>query len=174
MDPNNPGYLGIGTPECPNYFVFCGRYGPIGHGSVCPMVEAYTNYTFQVLEKVQVEDIKKIQVKKSAAEQFSLHADEYTKLTAFSGPCSSWFKAGDKNRKPAIFPGSRIQYLTLIAKPRFEDYEIEYASGNAFNYLGNGFHVREFDGSDLTWYYGLLESQNGVAKQPKDLPDAVF
>lgn len=171
LDPNNLGYLGINTPEVPNYFVFCGRYGPLGHGSVCPMVEAYTNYTFQVLEKAQVEDIKKIQVKRSAAEQFSKHADEYVKRTAFSGPCSSWFKAGDKNRKPAIWPGSRIQYLTMLQHVRFEDYEIEYLSGNAFNFLGNGFHVREYDGSDLTWYYGLIDGKN---KQPIDLPDAVY
>ncbi|KAJ5621653.1 hypothetical protein N7528_006436 [Penicillium herquei] len=171
LDPNNPGYLGVNTPEVPNYFVFCGRYGPLGHGSVCPMVEAYTNYTIQVLEKAQVEDIKKIQVKRSAAEQFSKHADEFTKRTAYSGPCSSWFKAGDKNRKPAIWPGSRIQYLTMLQKVRFEDYEIEYLSGNAFNFLGNGFHVREYDGSDLTWYYGLM---NGEDRQPKNLPDALF
>lgn len=171
LDPNNLGYLGINTPEVPNYFVFCGRYGPLGHGSVCPMVEAYTSYTFQVLEKAQVEDIKKIQVKRSAAEQFSKHADEYVKRTAFSGPCSSWFKAGDKNRKPAIWPGSRIQYLTMLQHVRFEDYEIEYLSGNAFNFLGNGFHVREYDGSDLTWYYGLIDGKN---KQPTDLPDAVY
>lgn len=171
LDANNLGYLGINTPEVPNYFVFCGRYGPLGHGSVCPMVEAYTNYTFQVLEKAQVEDIKKIQVKRSAAEQFSRHADEYVKRTAYSGPCSSWFKAGDKTRKPAIWPGSRIQYLTMLENVRFEDYEIEYLSGNAFNFLGNGFHVREYDGSDLTWYYGLM---NGENRQPLDLPDAIY
>jgi cation diffusion facilitator CzcD-associated flavoprotein CzcO len=168
---SNPGYLGINAPEVPNYFIFCGRYGPLGHGSVCPMVEAYTNYVFQVLEKAQVEDIKKIQVKRSAAEQFSRHADEFTKRTAFSGPCSSWFKAGDKNNKPALWPGSRIHYLMMLQKVRFEDYEIEYHSGNAFNFLGDGFHVREYDGSDLTWYYGLM---NGEDKQPANLPDAVY
>ncbi|KAJ5707658.1 hypothetical protein N7488_007459 [Penicillium malachiteum] len=75
-------------------------------------------------EKAQVEDIKKIQVKRSAAEQFSKQADEFTKRTAYSDPCSSWFKAGDKNRKPAIWPGSRIQYLTMLQKVRFEDYEV--------------------------------------------------
>ncbi|CAL5867100.1 uncharacterized protein PFLUO_LOCUS1312 [Penicillium psychrofluorescens] len=171
LDQNNPGYLGINAPEVPNYFIFCGRYGPLGHGSVCPMVEAYTNYVFQVLEKAQIEDIKKIQVKRSRAEEFSKHADEFVKRTAFSGPCSSWFKAGDKNRKPAIWPGSRIHYLTMLQKVRFEDYEIEYISGNAFNFLGDGFHVREYDGSDLTWYYGLMD---GKDRQPTDLPDAVF
>jgi cation diffusion facilitator CzcD-associated flavoprotein CzcO len=170
-DPNNCGYLGINAPEVPNYSIFCGRYGPLGHGSVCPMVEAYTNYVFQILEKMQVEDIKKIQIKRSIAEQFSQHADKYVKRVAFSGPCSSWFKAGDKNRKPAIWCGSRIQYLTVLENVRFEHYDIEYLSGNAFNFLGDGFHVREYDGTDLTWYYGLID---GVNKQPIDLPDPVY
>jgi hypothetical protein len=73
------------TAEVPNYFVFIGAYGPLGHGSVIPMVEFYTNYILQVLEKVQVEDIKSLQVKKSAAEAFTRHADEYLKRTAWSG-----------------------------------------------------------------------------------------
>jgi cation diffusion facilitator CzcD-associated flavoprotein CzcO len=162
-DPENVAYLGLNAPEVPNYFIFCGPYGPLGHGSVCPMVEAYTKYLFQILTKAQLEDIKKIQVKRSAAVQFSKHADLYVKRTAWSGPCSSWFKGGDKNRKPIIWPGSRIHYLTMLQKVRFEDYEIEYLSGNAFNYLGDGFDTREYDGRDVTWYYGLM---NGEDKQP--------
>ena len=71
--------------EVPNYFVFIGAYGPLGHGSVVPMVEFYTNYIIQVLEKFQTEDIKKIQVKKSAAEAFTRHADQYLKRTAWTG-----------------------------------------------------------------------------------------
>ena len=165
------GYLGISAPEVPNYLVFCGLYGPIGHGSVCPMVEAYTNYAFQIIAKMQTEDISKIQVRRKAAEQFSKHADLFVKRTAWSGPCSSWFKAGDAARKATIWPGSRIHYLTMLQKVRFEDFDIEYHSGNAFNFLGDGFDVRENDGRDLTWYCGLVD---GVDKQPENLPDAVF
>jgi cation diffusion facilitator CzcD-associated flavoprotein CzcO len=172
-DPNNLGYLGIGASEVPNYFVFCGLYGPIGHGSVCPMVEAYTNYVFQILEKAQVEDIKKMQVKRSVAQQFSAHADLYVNRTAWSGPCSSWFKAGDKNRKPTIWSGSRIHYLRMLQKPRFEDFDIEYLSGNAFNYLGDGFHVSEYDGSDLTWYYGFMHGED-KQPEPSEFPPALY
>lgn len=171
LSPTNPGYLGIATPEVPNYLVFCGLYGPIGHGSVCPMVEAYTSYAFQILEKAQIEDIKRLQVRRTAAEQFTAHADVYLRRTAWSGPCSSWFKAGDRNRKPAIWPGSRIHYLTMLRSVRFEDYEFEYRSGNAFNFLGDGFDVREHDGRDLTWYCGLLD---GADRQPENFPDAVY
>lgn len=164
-------YLGLNLPEVPNYFHYSGPYGPLGHGSAIPMIEAFTRYILQVIEKAQLEDIKKIQVRRSAAEHFTRHSDEFLRRTAWSGPCSSWFKAGDKARKPTLWPGSRLHYLTVLQRPRFEDYEMEYLSGNMFNYLGDGFHVREYDGHDLTWYYGLLD---GKDEQPKEAPEPVF
>ncbi|PKS11138.1 hypothetical protein jhhlp_002899 [Lomentospora prolificans] len=165
------GYLGLNLPEVPNYFMYSAPYGPLGHGSSIPMIEAFTNYILQIINKAQLEDIKKIQVKRSAAESFTAHADLYLKRTAWTGPCSSWFKAGDQTRKPTLWPGSRLHYLTVLQKPRFEDYEFEYLSDNIFNFLGNGFHVREYDGHDLTWYYGLLD---GKDEQPKTSPEPVY
>lgn len=164
-------YLGLGLPEVPNYFHYSGPYGPLGHGSAIPMIEAFTKYFLQVIKKAQVEDIKKIQVKRSVAEQFTRHADLYLKRTAWSGPCSSWFKAGEKTRKPTLWPGSRLHYLTVLQTPRFEDFEMQYLSQNMFNFFGDGFHVREYDGSDLTWYYGLLD---GKETQPDSAPAPVY
>ncbi|KEF59610.1 uncharacterized protein A1O9_04456 [Exophiala aquamarina CBS 119918] len=165
------GYLGLSVPGVPNYFVFIGAYGPLGHGSVIPMVEAYTNYIIQVLEKAQVEDIKSVRVNHSVGEAFTRHADLYLKRTAWSGPCSSWFKNGIPGHKPLCWPGSRVHYLSMLQKPRFEDFDIGYISDNRFNFLGDGFDVREFDGRDITWYYGLLNNQD---KQPESFPDPVY
>jgi cation diffusion facilitator CzcD-associated flavoprotein CzcO len=165
------GYLGLSAPEVPNYFLFIGPYGPLGHGSTIPMIEAYTNYVIQVIQKAQVEDIKKIQVKRSIAEDFTRHADLYLERTAWSGPCSSWFKNGVTKARPLCWPGSRVHYMEMLQKPRFEDFDIEYVSGNRWNFLGDGFDVREFDGRDLTWYYGLLDDQD---KQPETSPEPVF
>ncbi|EXJ91716.1 hypothetical protein A1O3_00266 [Capronia epimyces CBS 606.96] len=165
------GYLGLSVPEVPNYFIFVGPYGPLGHGSLVPMVEAYTNYVVQVIKKMQVEDIKKIQVKRSVAQDFTRHADRYLKRTVWSGPCSSWFKAGSVSRKPVCWPGSRIHYLSMLQTPRYEDFDLEYLSGSRFNFLGNGFHAREYDGRDLTWYYSLLDGQD---KQPESFPPPLY
>ncbi|KAH6972399.1 putative MoxY [Ilyonectria sp. MPI-CAGE-AT-0026] len=165
------GYLGVSLPEVPNYFNYSGPYGPLGHGSAIPMIEAFTNYILQVIHKCQAEDIKKIQVKRDAAETFTRHADLYMKRTAWSGPCNSWFKAGNKARKPVLWPGSRIHYLTVLQTPRWEDFEMAYMSENMWNFLGDGFHTRENDGSDLTWYYGLLD---GKDEQPKSFPEPLF
>lgn len=35
---------------------------------------------------------------------------------------------------------------TLGADPRFEHYDIEYLSGNMFNFLGNGTHIADVTG----------------------------
>lgn len=168
---NAPAYLGLNLAEVPNYFMFSAPYGPLGHGSALPMIEAFTNYILQIIGKAQVEDIRKIQVSRRAAQEFTLHSDLYLQRTAWSGPCSSWFKAGEVARKPKLWPGSRIHYLTVLQAPRFEDYEIEYLTNNRFNYLGDGFDVREYDGRDLTWYYGLVDGQD---KQPADVPPPMY
>lgn len=165
------GYLELNLPQVPNYFMYSAPYGPLGHGSAIPMIEAFTNYILDMITKAQVEDIRKIQVKREAAVEFTEHADLYLKRTTWVGPCSSWFKAGEVGRKPVLWPGSRIHYLTVLQHPRYEDYEIEYITGNRFNYLGDGFDVREFDGRDLTWYYGML---NGEDTQPKDFPPPMY
>ena len=43
----------------------------------------------------------------------------------------------------------------MLEKPRFEDYDIDYDNpDDMFGFFGNGFHVCERDGSDITWYLG--------------------
>jgi hypothetical protein len=47
--------------------------------------------------------------------------------------------------------------MDLLSTARFEDYEIEYMNPlNRYEFLGNGFSTREFDGRDLSYYLGLL------------------
>ena len=56
-----------------------------------------------------------------------------------------------------IFPASRLVYMDLLSIARFEDYDIEYLNPlNMYEFLGNGFSTREFDGRDLSNYLGLL------------------
>ena len=52
--------------------------------------------------------------------------------------------------------------MDLLKEPRFEDYTITYEHGNPFNFLGNGFSTKEFDGSDLSYYLGTDDSPGGL------------
>lgn len=75
------------------------------------------------------------------------------KRTAWTTHCRSWFKNGKIDGPVvALHPGSRIHWLHMLDEPRYEDYEIRYMSRNRFQYLGNGFSVREAEGLETTWY----------------------
>lgn len=66
-----------------------------------------------------------------------------------------------------MWPGSRLSYFEALHHPNFEDYDIEYWSGNRWGFLGSGFVDFEFTGTkDLTWYLDAFsdkkEWENGV------------
>ncbi|EME45831.1 hypothetical protein DOTSEDRAFT_171457 [Dothistroma septosporum NZE10] len=153
-------YLSIGIPGMPNHFSFCGPYGPLGHGSFMPLIEKWTQYMFDVITKGQVENIKSFTPKMKPCQQFRQHADLFLKRTAWTSPCRSWFKQGKREGQAAIWPGSRLHFLHLLERPRYEDFELEYWDENIFAFLGNGFDTREFDGRDITHYLGLLDGED--------------
>lgn len=49
------------------------------------MVEHYTDYVLQVLDRARTDNIKRMSVKKTVSEDFTRYADEYLKRTAWSG-----------------------------------------------------------------------------------------
>ncbi|KAL9086276.1 MAG: hypothetical protein Q9165_007191 [Trypethelium subeluteriae] len=157
-------YLNIGIPTFPNHLTFCGPYGALGHGSFMPLIERSTRYMFDIISKVQVENIKSLTPRLKVAQQFRQHADLFLKRTAWTSSCRSWFKQGKTDGQAAIYPGSRLHFMELLKQPRYEDFDIEYCDENQFAFMGNGFEVREFDGRDITNYLGLLD---GVDKQPE-------
>jgi hypothetical protein len=110
---------------------------------------------------MQRERIKSLTPKASIAAALKEHADLFLQRTAWTGPCSSWFKQGRVDGPLNMFPGSRIVYMELLAKARFEDYEIEYMNPlNPLEFLGNGFSTRESDGRDLSYYLGLINGMD--------------
>ncbi|KAM3416544.1 putative sterigmatocystin biosynthesis monooxygenase stcW [Cercospora zeina] len=161
-------YLSIGIPSFPNHFSFCGPYGPLGHGSFLPLIEHWTEYMLSVITKAQVENIKSFTPKWKPCKQFRQHADLFLQRTAWTSPCRSWFKQGKADGQAAIYPGSRLSFLHLLERPRYEDFQIECWDENMFAFLGNGFDTREFDGRDITHYLGLLEEGKDVQPQYGD------
>lgn len=58
-----------------------------------------------------------------------------------------------------------MHFLKMMDNVRWEDYDIEYWSTNMFEFMGNGFELREFDGRDITNYLGCLD-EHGRDVQP--------
>ncbi|OJD16203.1 hypothetical protein AJ78_03635 [Emergomyces pasteurianus Ep9510] len=162
MDGQPVSYLSISVPEFPNYWMGVGPYGPLGHGSFIPIIEHVMHHVIKIINKIQKENIRSLAPRREVCEAFTEHADLFLQRTAWSGKCPSWFKQGRLDGKLAIFPGSRLVYFDLLESPRYEDYVIKYEHGNPFSFLGNGFTVKEFDGSDLAYYLGTQESPGGM------------
>ncbi|KPI36365.1 putative sterigmatocystin biosynthesis monooxygenase stcW [Cyphellophora attinorum] len=157
-------YLSVAVPGVPNYFSFCGPYGPLAHGSFFPIIERYTGYIIDVVAKMQTEGIQSLTPRKKIAQDFMRHSAEFLKRTAWTDPCSSWFKNGQPEGLPTIFPGSRVSFLRLLSSPRYEDYDVSYDSANTFAFLGNGFAMEELDGSDMTYYLGRLDADVDIVQ----------
>ena len=150
-----PSYLSLAYGGVPNYLISAGAFCPSAHGSFFPLIDAYVGYFIQVIRKMQTEDVRSFRPKEDVTEKFLRHAASFLKRTAWTGPCSSWFKGGKADGVPAIWPGSRLSFLRCLEKVRWEDFELRYVNEeDPFGFLGNGFHVCERDGSDITWYLG--------------------
>jgi hypothetical protein len=125
----------------------------VGHGSLIPVIEVLADYILRVIEKVQRQSIRTVDVQTRAVDEFIEHTYEFMKRTAWSDNCSSWFKNGTVDGPVvAIWPGSRLNWFEALREPRFEDFTYTYETRNRFQYFGNGFTQREVEGGDLTWY----------------------
>lgn len=149
------GYLGMTVENFPNLFLLMGPNSPTSHGSILPIMEWATRYIFQVIDKMQTENIKAIEPKSEAVQEYYNHTHELMKRLAWSSPCRSWFKNG-KVHGPvtAIYPGSRLHWFEMLKNVRWEDYDIDYRSDNRFSFMGNGFSQVECDSEgDPVWYF---------------------
>jgi len=151
------------VPDFPNYFVTFGPYHP-GNGSVFTALEYLIRYMIDVIKKSQIENIKAIAPRWSTTNKYREHCDLFLKRTVWNQNCKSQFKLGQVHEAPRLYAGSRTHFLEVLLKPRYEDFEIEYESDNPFEYFGNGFSTRDFDGTDSTWYLGLVD---GIDHEPK-------
>ena len=82
-----------------------GPNGPASHSSILPILEWYTRYAFQVIEKMQKENIKSFEPKEGAIKDFFNHTHELMKRLVWSS--GSLFSQ-------SIYNGPVSDPLTLI------------------------------------------------------------
>lgn len=61
-----------------------GPNGPVSHGSILPIMEWLIRYIFQIIEKVQKENIKSFEPKKDAIRDLYNHTHELMKRLVWS------------------------------------------------------------------------------------------
>jgi hypothetical protein len=64
--------------------VLLGPNSPTSHGSILPIMEWATRYIFQVITKMQTENIKAIEPKAKAVKEYYNHTHELMKRLAWS------------------------------------------------------------------------------------------
>ena len=70
-------YLSLCTEGFPNFFMLVGPNGALGAGSLLAMMEKQVDYIVQVAQKMQFEEIKSVEPKKDAIDDF----DEYLEVS---------------------------------------------------------------------------------------------
>lgn len=145
-------YLGMCTDKFPNFFQSLGPNQGVGAGSLLLIVEAIQTYIGQILQKLATDNVRTIEPKSEAVQNFTNYCDEFFKRTVFSAECGSWYKTSPpgtsaedrmKGRISALWPGSSIHAMKALEKPRWEDFEMTAADGNNFGWFGDGWSVAE-------------------------------
>ncbi|ETI27954.1 hypothetical protein G647_00403 [Cladophialophora carrionii CBS 160.54] len=156
-------YLGVCTDQFPNFFQSLGPNQGLGNGNLLVLIEAISSYVGQILQRLGQGNVKTIEPKRKAVENFTDYCDAYFKRTVFSAECGSWYKSAPPNataeerkrgRVTALWPGSSIHAVRAFEKVRFDDYEMTTCDGNDFGWFGDGWAVAERVGDveGLTWY----------------------
>ncbi|BGP48199.1 hypothetical protein JCM10450v2_004071 [Rhodotorula kratochvilovae] len=145
-------------PDHPNFFVINGPNSSLGSGSLLILFEKEVEYIVQALDKMLRENITTIAVKQDAVDDWTEYTHEYFKKTVFATKCRSWYKKGlEEGPVVALYPGSALHALDVLAHPRWEDFEYEQAGKNRFGWVGNGWSVNELEGGDTAYYLDNMD-----------------
>jgi len=82
-------YLGLAVPDMPNYIMFLGPTWPIQNGSVMAPLYSVSDYTVQLIKKMQNENIRSWVPRQETTDLFNEHVQEWVKHTVYSDNCNS-------------------------------------------------------------------------------------
>ena len=97
--------MGLAAPRFPNYFTIVGPGATWSNGTLLPSIETTIEYAVKIMDKMQAEQIKAIEVKQDALDDLYAHFDEFHKGTVWKQECRSWFKDGKKEGRIYLWPG---------------------------------------------------------------------
>ncbi|KAJ5833968.1 hypothetical protein N7474_002279 [Penicillium riverlandense] len=157
---NPEAFFTVQVDTMPNYFIFNGPNCPISHGSVLTEISWTCDYILKWTKKIATEDIKSIDVKREAVDDYNVYAQEFLKRMVWSDGCRSWYKNGKRSgHVTGVYPGSILHYKDCLENIGGEHFNIEYRSKNRFRFLGNGESVHDKHGAgDLAYYMDDLKA----------------
>ncbi|KAJ9266407.1 hypothetical protein DTO212C5_6330 [Paecilomyces variotii] len=139
-------YLALATDDFPNYFISLGPNAGLGDGSLLLVIEKEIDYFTQCVAKMQRDNIRAMTPRREAVERFTTYCDNYFSRTVFANKCRSWYKGGTEDgRINALWPGSSLHAMKILAHPRWEDFEYQYVNDNPNGWIGDGWTQAEKD-----------------------------
>ncbi|KAK0440003.1 uncharacterized protein EV420DRAFT_1733274 [Desarmillaria tabescens] len=157
-------YMSIAVTGFPNMFLMgCGPGITYVNGSLLPCTEAQADYIVACLSKLQKQDIKTMEVNKDAQDEYNIQREALMKDLIFTEPCPSWYKGGKVDGEPdALYAGSTLHYMEMLASPRWEDWKFVSIHPNRISYLGNGASSIEATGGDRAYYITIQDARNAL------------
>ncbi|KAF7897204.1 hypothetical protein EAF00_005432 [Botryotinia globosa] len=153
-------YMSCMVPGMPNYITFLGPNGPLAHGAIPIITEQLSAFALKFIQKCQLQSISSFRPLPAAVKDYAEHIAQFMARTVWTDKgVRSWYRNG-KSEGPvlALHPGSQAHFFHMLEAPRWEDFEWRRKNDgrdSRFNYLGNGFSVKETEmGGDDTWYWG--------------------
>merc|ERR1712093_575625 len=145
-------------PDHPNFFVINGPNSSLGSGSLLVLFEKEVDYIVDSIDKMLRENITTMAVKQEAVDDWMEYTHEYFKGTVFSTKCRSWYKRGlEEGPVCALWPGSALHAIQVLAHPRWEDFTYEASNSNRFGWVGNGWSKEEVEGGDTAYYLDAID-----------------
>ncbi|KAF2498224.1 putative flavoprotein [Lophium mytilinum] len=150
-------FFSVQVDGLPNYFMFNGPNAVISHGSVLRQVSWTCDYILNWAKKIATEDIKSIDVKREAVDDFNVWSQEFLKRMTWADECRSWYKNGkEKGQLTGVYAGSMAHFKNSLENMGAEHFDVRWNSSNRFRYLGNGEGLTDLHGlGDLVYYLNI-------------------
>jgi hypothetical protein len=85
-------YLGILSPDFPNFFMLYGPNTNLGHNSIIFMVECQVKYILRCLGLLRKQNKEIIEVTREATEQYDKGLQAHLRKKVWNGYVASWYK----------------------------------------------------------------------------------
>ncbi|GAB1195159.1 hypothetical protein APSETT444_004413 [Aspergillus pseudonomiae] len=152
---NPEAFFSVQVDGMPNYFIIGGPNFTVSNGSLLGGISFVCDYIMRWAQHMATHDIKSMEVKKEAVDDYNVWAQEYFKRTAWADNCRSWYKNGKSSGQvTAPYAGTTSHFKKSLDSIGAEHFNFQYNSANRFRCLGNGQVAGEENGmGDLSYYF---------------------
>lgn len=104
-------------------------------------LDASGDFAIQSIQKVQNENLHSFCPKQEASDEYNEHTQTWALKTVWGKGCRTWYYDLETGRNRAVYAGSSRHYREMLKRVRWEDFDLEYGTGNRYAFMGIGRHL---------------------------------